>query len=292
MNTEHAMPEIDPETPQNAVRIYGQEDSLEDFPVLKAFQQYIDAEQTRARKRLLMVCAVFGALVILVIAVFVTMLLNISVRNQALNDRLIEFAMKERERPTASGAPVVVQPPDSAALMAMTAKIDELQKKLAEDRAKAEADALAAKNAAALEAAKQKKPSAEEIEIKRLKALLDAEKAKHSAEMEQQRQKDLEEYRRKHYPELYEEKPKKLTSTNDKREQEKAQKATDDLLDEVDEILNDSDVIDYFDEEEDAEVTPARRAQSKKAPSKKTAEKYSIPVEVRGSSGAWVIPED
>ena len=36
----------------NAVSVYGQTDGLDDFPVLKAFQQYIDSEQAKARKRM------------------------------------------------------------------------------------------------------------------------------------------------------------------------------------------------------------------------------------------------
>ena len=43
----------------NAISIYGQE-GLDDFPVLKAFQQYIDAEQSKSRKRMIMLC-VFSA---------------------------------------------------------------------------------------------------------------------------------------------------------------------------------------------------------------------------------------
>ena len=39
----------------NAISIYGQE-GLDDFPVLKAFQQYIDAEQSKSRKRMIMLC--------------------------------------------------------------------------------------------------------------------------------------------------------------------------------------------------------------------------------------------
>ena len=39
--------DIDPEIPRNAVSIYGNNDAMDDFPVLKAFQQYIDAEHAK-----------------------------------------------------------------------------------------------------------------------------------------------------------------------------------------------------------------------------------------------------
>ena len=104
---------------------------MDDFPVLKAFQQYIDSEQAKARKRMLMLCIFFGALMVIVISVFLMLLLNVSSRNQSLNDRLVEYAMKERER---MSTPIVVQQPqhqqDNSAILALTAKIEDLQKKL------------------------------------------------------------------------------------------------------------------------------------------------------------------
>ena len=237
-----AMPEIDPEIPENAVSIYGQSDAMDDFPVLKAFQQYIDSEQAKARKRMLMLGVFFGALMAVVIAVFLLLLLNVSNRNQVLNDRLVEYAMKERER---MATPIVVQPQqqqDNSAILALTAKIEDMQKKLAESRVQEDE----ARRQAELEAAKPKGPTPEELEIKRLSALLAAEKEKQAAEKarwdaekERQRQIELEEYRRKHYPELYEEKPqpKKPTTTR------KAKPA----------LLDDDDAISYYDDEEDEE---------------------------------------
>ena len=130
------IPDIDPQVPPNAVRVY-ETDATDDFPVLKAFQQYINAEQAKSRKRVIVLCVFFVCLMAIVIGVFVALLINLSARNQALNDRLIEYAMRKEAVPTtAAAAPVVVQPPhDSAAILALTAKLDALQKKLAEDQA-------------------------------------------------------------------------------------------------------------------------------------------------------------
>ena len=97
MNPRAEMPEIDPEIPEHAVSVYGQSDgAYEDFPVLKAFQQYIDSEQAKARKRMLLLCAFFGGLMFVVISVFVVLLISASSRNQMLNDRLVEYAMWNR----------------------------------------------------------------------------------------------------------------------------------------------------------------------------------------------------
>lgn len=296
MNNEPNVHEVDSEIPENAVSIYGQNDAMDDFPVLKAFQQYIDAEQAKARKRMMVLCTFFGILMFVVISVFVVLLISVSSRNQTLNDRLVEFAMRDRGQP--SGSAVVVQPPqDNSALLAMTTKIDELQRKLAENQVKAEKAAAEAAEKAkqeAIEAAKPKPPSPEELEIKRLKALLAAEKEKASAEREKQRQAELEAYRRKHYPELYGEKPQKK-----RKRLEREMKEADA---EIDAILNDADAIRYFDddEEDDDDVPQKPRRRMKKsakkeqpAPSQEPAvDRYTIPVDVKGSSTNWSIPLD
>lgn len=287
------IPEIDPEIPENAVSIYGQSDAMDDFPVLKAFQQYIDSEQAKARKRMLMLCVFFGALMVIVIAVFLVLLMNVSTRNQTLNDRLVEYAMKERER---MASPIVVQPQqqqDNAAILALTAKIEEMQKKLAESRAQEDE----ARRQAELEAAKPKGPTPEELEIKRLNALLAAEKEKQAAEKarwdaekERQRQIELEEYRRKHYPELYE------TKKDVKPQRQKAKPdrdtAHEELLKEIDEILDDGDAISYYDEDDEDEVPKAKTKKIRREKPAPAQKEYSIPVDIKGSSSRWSIPND
>ena len=290
MKTQNGMPEVDAGIPENAVSLYGPTDAMDDFPVLKAFQQYIDAEQAKSRKRLMILCAFFGAVMFVVIAVFVGLLLNVSSRNQSLNDRLIEYAMqRDRERSQAM-APAAAQ--DNAAAIALTAKIEELQKKLFENQARAEqmvAEASAQAKKAAIEAATPKAPTPEELEITRLKALLAIEKEKHAAEQEKRRQEELEAYRRKHYPELYglqpktDEPPRKKPSAA-KKEAPKPS-AHDELLDEVDRILGEDEAVRYYDDE-DAKEKPA--AAPRAAPKKE----YSIPVDIRGSSSHWNIPND
>ena len=295
MKNETNIPEVDAEIPENAVSVYGKSDAMDDFPVLKAFQQYIDAEQAKARKRVMVLCTFFGVLMFLVVSVFVILLINVSTRNQSLNDRLVEYAMRDRDR--SSGSAVVVQPPqDNAAILTMTAKLDELQRKLAENQAKAEKAAAEAAEKAkqeAIEASKPKPPSPEELEIKRLKALLAAEKEKTSVEREKQRQAEIEAYRRKHYPELYEQ-PQTKAKKRLEREMEDADA-------EIDAILNDADAIRYFDDdEEDDDEQPKPRRTKKRASAKKPqtpsrepeVDRYTIPVDVKGSSSNWSIPLD
>lgn len=300
MTEKNAMPEIDSEIPRNAVSVYG-ESGMDDFPVLKAFQHYIDAEQAKARKRMLALCAVFGIVLAIVIAACAVILVNISNRNQLLNDRLVEFAMKER-----AASAVVVQPPqDNATLLALTAKLDEMQKKLTDERIKADRAAAEAARIAA-EAAKPKGPTKEELEIQRLNALLKAEKekaaadaekrkAEEKAEKERRKQEELEAYRRKYYPELYA-KPKPVSKP-------KRKVIIEDLEDD-NSLLDDDSAISYFDSDGEEEEIIVRKPQRKAKPTKKAAKPvqeteapavktdYTIPVEVRGKSTSWSIPND
>ena len=94
---------------QNAVSIYGQE-GLDDFPVLKAFQQYIDAEQAKSRKRMLELSIGFACILAVVVSIFLVVLGSLSTKNQNLNDKLLEYVMKDRDRLTA-----IVEQPVAAA---------------------------------------------------------------------------------------------------------------------------------------------------------------------------------
>ena len=270
--------DIDPEIPRNAVSIYGNNDAMDDFPVLKAFQQYIDSEHAKARKRLISLGIFFGAFTGVIIAIFVILLMNVSARNQALNDRLIEFAMKDRDRGQAA---VVVQPPiqqDNSALMAVTAKLESLQKQLLESRSeKVEVKAQKVQES-------PKGPSPAELEVLKLKALLSAEKEKLAEEKKRQKELELEAYRRKYYPELYEEKtePVRQPATRKTAPKRKLEPIEDIDDEDAEDISLDDGAISYFDDEEE-------ETKKVKTPSRKY---YSIPVEVRGSRSNWQVPND
>ena len=93
----------------NTLSIIPSDGATNEFPVLKAFQEYIDAEQAKARKRMLGLSLFFIVLLIVVVVTFVLVLTTVINRNQALSDRLLDYALKEREKPTAV-QPVQVQP--------------------------------------------------------------------------------------------------------------------------------------------------------------------------------------
>ena len=294
-------------TANNAVSIYGQE-GLDDFPVLKAFQQYIDAEQSKARKRMIMLCLFFGFLMTIVIVVFMIMLREAEARNQlllrdataqnqALNDKLVEFAMKERER-----QPVVVQPQapahnpaNDAAIKAMTdtlaalqkqmadqqAKMIEQQAKLEENRAKMAEEQLKAVAAAAAKAQNTTGPSKEQLALQKkidedtaklvkARALLKAEKDKIDAEKEKLRREEVERQRRRLYPEYYEKK-----DAEEKAAAEKKQSPLDELDEPVsyfnayDNELDDDELDDLVPSKPKSKPTAAAPAKKPAAPAKK-----------------------
>ena len=286
---------------QTAVSVYSQ-DGMDDFPVLKAFQQYIDSEQAKARKRLVMLGVFFCILIGAVIAAFVAMLASVTARNQQLNDRLVEFAMQER----ASTAATMVQGPaqDNSMILALSAKLDEMQKKLDESRAKAEKDAAVAAERAritAQQAAKAKAMSAEELEIKRLKALLEIEQKKVAAEKERRRQAELETYRRRQYPELYKQqetppaKTPRRTSRPANTEVQDVDNEIDAIVSELDGDKGDGDAISYFDGEQSAtkknQVPTARKTATKATA--ETSGAYTIPVDVKKTNrNRWHVPTE
>ena len=226
MNTNKQINDPGDAIPESAVSVYGQAGAMDDFPVLKAFQQYIDAEQAKAQKRMTTLCIFFALLMAAVIGVFVLLLMNVSQRNNTLNDQLIGYMMKDRERSQV----VVQQPPaqNESAIKALTDSMTALQKQMADQQSKVMEQQTKileqqAKNyeerakrmaAAAAEAEKKKGPTKEQLEIekknkaeseriKRAAQLLAAEKEKVAKEKALLRQRELDLQHRRLYPELY-----------------------------------------------------------------------------------------
>ena len=190
------------EDSNNAVSVY-HEDAMDNFPVLKAFQQYIDAEQTKARKRLIFLCVFFGLLMAGVISVFVSLLMAAGEKNEKLNEKLFEYAMQDRSRmPT-----VVSQPQNDAALKVITDTLGNLQKQLADQQAKsAELSEKMTKKPEGPtpdQVALQRRMDVESEELKKATALLLSERNKLAEQKEDLRRLEVELQRRRLYPEYY-----------------------------------------------------------------------------------------
>lgn len=266
-----------------AVRVY-ENDMTEDFPVLKAFQQYIDAEQSKARKRLILLCMFFAGLMTILVAVFVLMIAQMNRDKQHANEQLIQFLMKDRDRQQ-QPQPVSVPRQDDAALKALADKLNDIQREFSAERKNAEQKEV-----------KKVSPSAESLEIERLKALLSVEKEKAAIEREKQRQAELEDYRRKHYPELYE----KKTPDVQKKSAWDRQRAVEEADQEIEDILKDVKAIDYFDDEDDEEEENEKKSTKKgtKAPARLSkpeppspSQQTEIPGDIKDAAGnSWKIP--
>ena len=320
MNENPNIPEIDNETNQSALSILG--DPNEEFPVLKAFQQYIDAEQSKARKRMLALCIFFGCLLTVVVVIFLYLLNSANERNQLLNDRMFAYATNNANNVIRESS--AQDQVDSSAILKLTARIEELQNKLTEAQQRAidaEKARAAAVNQATVvaESAKAKEPSPEELEIARLKSLLAAEREKAEAERKRRHEEELEAYRRKHYPELYQtpkakkrvqieplydldedddededelykeskeqplpKKGKTVLPTSSKKNQTKPSRAHDDIDALLDGIDSDG-AIAYFDNTESNENDVTSESKPKN---------YAIPVDIKGSRSKWRIPND
>jgi len=223
---------INPEESNNstAVRLYGQSDSVEDFPVLKAFQQYIDAEQAKARRRIVWLSVVFGFSTIMLIALFLFIIsiisnkfenrmLTFSTKNQELNDRLVEYAMKDRDRPRTQDTEE-----SKAALNVMKDAMTALQTQLAEQQKLLASEQKRNSEIIAAQAAGREKVDAErvaiekerraneqamrenEAKIEKIRALLAAERDKLAAEKENLKKEAKELHLQRLYPEYYKKK--------------------------------------------------------------------------------------
>ena len=272
--------------PQTAISVYQQDNAMDDFPVLKAFQQYIDAEQIKSRKRMVSLCIFFGVLMTIVVAVFMLMLHSISARNQQLNDRLVEYAMRDRQPAV---MPQVAAPQASeaneAAMRAMTDTLVALQKQIASAQAAqapvAPAPAIAASpEPTPEEIAIEQRTRAAEEKLRKARALLDAEKRKLAEERERLRQEEVERHRRRLYPEFYAEKKSEPQPQAQKPQQKISDEDIADILREVDEVssslsededLDDDmeDAIEYFHDDD-----------------------YEASAEAKGTAGKWHVPLD
>lgn len=179
----------------NPLSIVPAEGNTNEFPVLKAFQEYIDAEQAKARKRMLGLSVFFIVLLFVVVVTFVLILTTVLNRNQSLSDRLLDYALREREKvPVVQQMPAVVQQTQPSADVVKTL-VERLEKEQAELKASFEKQRKEAERAAL------EKERAREEEFSRIRAELakEREKAKKAAD----RKEEIEKHRRRLYPDYY-----------------------------------------------------------------------------------------
>lgn len=211
-----------------AVSVFNQDGAEGDFPVLKAFQQYLDAEQARARKRMLNLAVFFIVLLVIVVvafAVIMTTALNrdqarlsdIAARNQALSDKLLDIALRERPAtPQPIAVPAVQPPPSDAALKTVLDQLAGLQAQLAADRAQT-AQTVARLQQQSREPAPVALPVStprQDEQLRRQQEALRQEREKLRQEREELRRAQVEQHRRRLYPEYYAQKDKEKAAAS------------------------------------------------------------------------------
>lgn len=286
------------------VQLYEQNDLNEEFPVLKAFQRYLNEEQNKARKRMVGLCIFFAVLMVLVVSVFMIMIYQVSARNQQLNDRLVEFAMRERQQ--MQQPPVIVQQPiqqpaetkaNDAEIKALTEEMAKLQKQLLRQQKELSRRAKEDEERRRLEDERAR------AEAERQRAI--DEKKRIAEEKERKRQEEIERHRRRLYPEYYarkdaeargetlppstpspavEQPPVNPAPVVQPRPEEESisQEAIEDLLNEVDQIL--ADEAESPDDEEDEDDVEAVTYFDD--------EEYEVPLKVNEKEAKWRVPLD
>jgi DNA polymerase III gamma/tau subunit len=83
----------------------------ESFPVLKAFQDYIEAERAQARKRVMQLSIFFAVLMCVTVAGFLTAGLFMLRNTSAMQSRLLEAVLAQKETPAPQPAPVAAASP-------------------------------------------------------------------------------------------------------------------------------------------------------------------------------------
>lgn len=132
------------ESPENifALSLPKGEDS---FPVLKAFQQFLDAERERARRRQMVLTLSFMSVIVVLVVLFsvisAILFSGLTRRNDAKQDKLFEILLMERKVPAPVPA-VIPAPPRRDAV------VDEVMELVKQLRAETEALKAAAQRAA------------------------------------------------------------------------------------------------------------------------------------------------
>ncbi len=220
-NTNPSMPEMGGPIPPTAVSVYPQSDAMDDFPVLKAFQQYVDAEHAKAQKRMVTLCVFFIVLMVAVIGVFVMMVMSMSSRNNTLSDQLFQYVLREHERTNAAA----MQPRESdSTIRTLTDTLNNLQREMLAQQSRMAAEQMrmadeAMKKVAAANVkpvgeqersefdarrADHEKSVREETErLKKAREALQAEKERLAKERERLHDKEIDLQRRNLYPDAY-----------------------------------------------------------------------------------------
>jgi hypothetical protein len=158
----------------NLVAMYQASGSnAESFPVLKAFQDYIDAERAQARKRVMILSISFSAVLCAVVICFLGMGVYLLKDMSSVQNKLIDAALAQRNAPAPAPvqqppiviqAPPVTPTPTPAPAPANDAALQAVSKELADLRSELEKKKNEEARQAALAAQKQAEAQLAELQ--------------------------------------------------------------------------------------------------------------------------------
>lgn len=209
--------------PTNAVSLFAQSGATNDFPVLKAFQEYVDAEQTKARKRMLGLSIFFVVLLMVVVSTFAVILVMLVNSKQTMMDRLLDMAMKEKPAAAEPASGEVAKLNDKIAALQEKLMQQQLERERAEQAARIEKLREDQTRQQREQAAREEKLQQEQAALKRSleeqKKTMAKEMAAQRAELEAARKKleasrkdtdaadakaaERERFLRRQYPDYY-----------------------------------------------------------------------------------------
>ena len=92
--------------------------NAESFPVLKAFQDYLEAERTQARKRVIQLSVFFAVLMCVVVTGFLTAgvfmfrnMMSMQTNMSTMQTKLLDVALANRTAPAPAPAPIAQPSP-------------------------------------------------------------------------------------------------------------------------------------------------------------------------------------
>lgn len=254
MNAENQIPEANPGLPpQGAVSVYGQTDPMDDFPVLKAFQQYVDAEQAKAHKRMMTVSVFFTILLLIVISVFMFIIFGLNQNNPNNHDltlRLINMNQELMARGTQQPQPVVdLKTQEENLELKARVREQELERKFNERLAAVQAAAL--QPSAATSAAPSAAPAfteadraamdelrKKEASLNKLEERLKAREAKVAEDAKQVREERIDLQQRKLYPDQFSPEARKKADAEIRAAQDESEQAKAEAREAIDKATN------------------------------------------------------
>lgn len=125
-------PDIDDTTALVSLHHAASQSGPDSFPVLKAFQEYLESERRRARRRMLAVSALFGGILIVLVAVFLSAGFMVFGYMKTTQEQLWRKLDAQAAPPSVAAPPTATAVPGAELTGRLAAELNKLSQSLAE----------------------------------------------------------------------------------------------------------------------------------------------------------------